>query len=178
MGIRDVEIARIKKYAEGLGIKVLMKPYTPGSGDGEWDCIERKIIIYVADGQAKSDIILALLHELGHHLDWIYKNKEVPEDVIKAYERLCEGDASGERLDLSKKDRKIILDEELSGIRYMDIIHKELDLKLPLWRVKVCQELDIFAYQTLYDTSKFPTLKQYNNLKKRLTKKFKALYSK
>lgn len=178
MGIRDEEILRIKKYAEGLGIKVFMKPYKPGYGDGEWDCIDQSITIYTNPKQSKSDTILALLHELGHHLDWIYKNKEIPKEVIDVYAKLNTGAVSGDRVDLTKKERKVILDEEISGIKYMDVIHKELNLTFPLWKVKICQEMDIFAYRSLYNKARFPTLKEYSNKRKSLTKKLKTLYSK
>ena len=150
MGIRDDEIKRLTKYAEGLNIKVVFKPYQRGIGSAEWDIENRQIVVFQAPGDSKTKIILAMLHELGHHLDWIYNNKHHSEESLKAFELLNEGSIEGHRFDIPKKYRKIIYEEEKSGIAYMSIIAKECDIKIPHWKVQLEQYMDLLDYEWLY----------------------------
>ena len=171
MGIRDNEILRLKKYAEGLGIKVIFKKYTKGVGGAEWDMEDRIITLYTSKDDNKTTLILAFLHELGHHLDWVYKNKKLTKQSFKAFELLNAGPIYGERLDIPKKYRDIIYEEEKSGVYYMDIIHRELDLKIPLWKVKMAQDTDLMDYESLSKTGRFLTTKEVRSYRK-LNKKY------
>ena len=166
MGIRDEEIKRIKKYAEGLGIKVNFKKHRKGVGGAEWDMEDRQITIYISPRTNKTTIILYLLHELGHHLDWIYHNKKDSKEAAKAYELLNSGPMFGDRSDIPEKYRQIIYREEAAGIHYMSIIWKELDLKIPLWKVKLQQELDLCEYRRLANEGKFNTIKEHKEYRK------------
>lgn len=176
MGIRDDEIKRLKKYAEGLGIKVYFKKYYKGCGGAEWDMDDQSIIIYPSSRYSKTDIILLLLHELGHHLDWIYHNKKDSKDALRAQELLCNGNMYGDRSDIPKKYRDIILREELAGIHYMDIIHKELDLKIPLWKVKMQQDIDASEYRLLASKGRFYTYKEAKEYKKGIKDYYRDKY--
>lgn len=170
MGIRDEELHRLKKYAEGLGVKVYFKKYIASEGHGlaEWDMVERAITIYEYPGVSKTKLILAFLHELGHHLDWIHNGKKELPGTERVFEKLAMGLMTGKRPDLTKTDREIILREERAGIAYMDVIHKELDLKLALWKVKLMQTMDLFDYEYLYKHGRFSTVKEYGIKKKEL----------
>lgn len=174
--IRDEEIRRLKKYAEGLGAKIIEKPSYKGCGGGDWDCDTRTITYYTDKHQSKTDIILNLLHELGHHLDWIYKGKKISKKVLKACEVFYEGVVFGSKAHVSREYRKIIYEEERDGIFYMDIIWKECGLKLPLWKVKLRQYLDLLDYNRAYLDGRFTTAKEYRAIRKEAIPRFKKRY--
>ncbi|PCI45914.1 MAG: hypothetical protein COB41_00560 [Proteobacteria bacterium] len=176
MGIRDRELDRLKKYAQGLGIKVTIRPAKKGEGGAEWDMDVREITLYKSSSSTKTDLILAFLHELGHHLDWIYKNKKDNKECFKAYELLNEGSMYGNRTDIPQKYRDIILQEEIDGVYYMDIIYKELDLKIPLWKVKLAQHMDLIEYKSLSKTGNFLTHKYVKNYRKKIKNKYMKKY--
>jgi len=178
MGIRDTEISRLKKYAEGLGIKVYFKPYIRGMGIAEWDLDDQSITIYEKKSFSKTDYILTFLHELGHHLDWVYNNRKNDPEDVKAQELLCAGEIEGDRSDIPKKYRKRTYEMEKSGIYYMSIIYKELGLKIPYWKVKLQQDLDIYPYFILYKEGRFPTSKEDKEYRKKMTKIYKNKYGK
>lgn len=174
MGIRDEEINRLKKYAEGLGIKVLFKENCKHNYAADWDMDDRIITIYTKNNESKTDIILSFIHELGHHMDWIYNNKKHSKKSQKAFEMLND---ETRKKKIPKSYRWIILNEELAGIHYMDIIHKELDLKIPLWKVKMQQALDAFQYKTFYKEGRFATEQEYMEYKRSIKEYYKERYN-
>jgi len=176
MGVMDDELKRLKKYAEGLGIKVFFRKYKRGVGGAEWNMLDRSITIFTKRGESVTGVILTFLHELGHHMDWIYSDKTDSEEAMEAYTALNEGKMIGARPDLSLEHRRIILEEELAGIHYMEFIAKELDLKIPFWKVKMQQELDSFEYRLLYEESRFSTTKEYRAYKREIKEKYKKEY--
>jgi hypothetical protein len=176
MGIRDDEINRIKKYAQGLGVIIKFVPYFKGAGAADWSWQDKTINIYMHSGVTKISIILSLLHEIGHHLDWIYKNKQTANKVETAYTDLVQGMMHGQRTDLNQETRNIILKEELDAIHYMSIIYKELDLKFPYWRLKVAQAMDAFDYKMLAKQGRFSTGSEYRDYKNKMKKYYKNRY--
>ena len=178
MSYIDDDLKRVLKYAESLGIKVYFKKPIRGAGGAEWDMIDKSIHIYASKSTPKTTILLNMLHELGHHLDWIYNNKSDSAEAFTAYKLLNEGNMFGDRSDIPKHYRKVIYEEETAGVYYMDIIHKELDLKIPLWKVKLEQDLDLFDYRMLYVKGKFSTAKEFKDYNLSKTKKYKRVYGK
>ena len=176
MGIRDDELKRVKKYAEGLGIKVYFKPYVRGTGDAEWDLDDQSITLFVRSKNSKTDLILTFLHELGHHLDWIYSGKKISKQVDNACIKLCDGPMLGYRLDLTQKERDLILQIELDGIHYMEVIYQELNLKIPYWKVKLAQHIDAYNYRMLAEESRFSTKKEGIKERKEMTEYYKDKY--
>ena len=170
------DLHRVKKYAEGLGIKVYFKDYYRGAGGADWDMENQNITIYVHKGQSKTQILLTLLHELGHHLDWIYNDKKIKKQERKAQQILCSGHMFGKRNDLTKRQRKLILDSEIGGVNYMSLIHKELNLSVPLWKVKMQQDLDIYDYQMLYDYGRFATTEEFTEYKNKIKSYYMEKY--
>jgi hypothetical protein len=177
MSIAD-DLARVKKYAESLGIKVYVKDHYRGVGGAEWDMEDQSIHLYVYKNQSKTQILMALLHELGHHLDWIYNDKIIKKQETLAQQALCSGHMQGKRPDLTKKQRKLILDSEIAGTNYMEIIHKELDLSVPLWKIKYAQDLDCYEYKTLYKKGRFPTTKETREYRKQIRQYYIDTYNK
>lgn len=170
------DLERLKKYAQSLGIKVYFKPYVRGCGGADWSMEDQSITIYTHGKYSITDYILLMLHELGHHLDWIYNNKKQSKKELIAQEKLCAGKMYGKRPDLSKSIRRTILNSELAGISYMEIIHKELNLHIPLWKVKMQQELDAFDYKMLYNKGRFSTGKEFKEYRKSIKDFYKEKY--
>jgi hypothetical protein len=164
----DNELNRLIKYAESLDVKVLFPKYKRGYGAADWSWIDQTINVYVHSKNTKIGLLFSLLHELGHHLDWIYKKKRIPSNVYLAYNKLVDGHMDGFRTDLDKNTRRIILQEELDGIHYMEFIFKELDLKVPYWKLKLQQKLDIYDYKMLYKKGRFSTTAEFEKYKKRV----------
>jgi len=178
MGIRDEELKRLEKYAQGLGIKVYHKPHVKGCGGAEWDMDDQSIVLYHNNKMSKTKLIIYFIHELGHHLDWVYNNRKDSKAAIKAFEFLGEGHMYGDRSDIPKKYRKVILDEEKAGGEYHETIYKELNIKIPLWKIKMEQHLDMYEYRCLYREARFTKYKEFHKYKKSITKAFKERYGK
>lgn len=154
MSKQEQDIFKLKQYAKSLGLSVYFRKYEKGTGAAEY-ITNTSITIFVGSRTTKTEIILSLLHELGHHLDYL-ATKTNPE-IEKALEYLNNGKISGNRSDIPKKYRKIILDIEKSGINYMPVIYHMLDLSIPYYLVKLQQDVDLREYIVLYKTGKFST---------------------
>jgi hypothetical protein len=82
--IRDLELARLIKYSEGMGLKVSFKPYIRGTHRAEWALDGTEIIIYVTNRCSKLEKVLSLIHELGHQKAFIDNERNVGEKVDEA----------------------------------------------------------------------------------------------
>ena len=177
MSIRDEEIKQLIKYANGLKVKVQFKKGYRGCGGADWSWEPPTITIYEPQ-RSKTQVILNLLHELGHHMDWIYNDKLVKEDVIRAYEILNNtGVFVSDNKHIPKRFRKIILEEEKAAIEYMETLWKELDLGIPRWKVKLAQHLDLFEYKFFYKHGRFTTREEFAKEKIRSTPIIRRKYS-
>lgn len=154
MNSKDRDIKKLKDYARSLGLKVLSRPYNKFTGAAECDDYNKTITLF--GNPSKKQIILSLLHELGHYLDFL-KNGNTKK-ICEAFRLLNRGPMIGTRHDVSKKYRKTILQVEKNGIKYMTRIHKELKLEISVEHVKIQQKLDLFDYQFFYKEARFPTL--------------------
>ena len=132
MGIRDQEIARIEKYAAGLGIKIKWEKYTRAIGaEADWQIDGTQITMYCWARQSKTAKILALVHELAHHMGWVYNDRK---QDLKTNAAL-ENDAERKRGDppIPKEQRYLIWYTEHHDAKYQESIFKELGLKIPRW---------------------------------------------
>lgn len=176
MGVRDEDLKRLVHYAKGLGLKVKFRKHIKGIGGAEYDWEHQEIWVYRSSSCSKTTLILNMLHELGHHEDFIAKGRKTTKRVEKAFAKLNDGNIYGYRLDLTKKDREIIWKEERDGIEYMDVIHEAANLKLPRWKVKRAQHLDLAEYNLLYKEGRFLTTKEYRELKQSITPWMRHMY--
>lgn len=172
MHLRDKEVSKLLAYAKGLGIKVKFKPYRTGCPGGEYCNEERTINVYKWPKQTKTDVILILLHELGHHIDWVYKNKRDPKVLLEALYK--EESRTPKDPPISKRLRKRIYQCEYDGTAYMPIIAKELDLKIPMWKVEAEMECDRWVYKQYFITGDIPTTKEVAAKRKELRKQFRS----
>lgn len=168
--IRDREIDRLLKYCEALGIKVVFVPDLDGSA--EWAIDGSEIRINKTRNTGKTELILTLIHELGHHLWFVYKKQRQPD--IKFDEAITKQFFAENRGGSTpKQSRKKILQIEKEGIKYWDIVVKDVDIKIPSWKIEMSKEFDIWQYEVYYETGKFP-VRAVRRLKlKELTLKYK-----
>ena len=88
MGIRDNELARIVKYAQGLGIKVVWKQHVPGQNTGAtWseDVNGTEIEMYMWPDKSKTKTILDFIHELAHHMAWVESGRKMTKKSRNAF---------------------------------------------------------------------------------------------
>lgn len=163
MSIRDEELKRIDQYSKSLGIVVVKKQHKRGDPGATWhlDNGQPVLTLYYWPGQSKIQIILNYIHELAHHMSWIYNNQKIDEAVDKALD-------DSEHRDLPKKERKIIYDMEVDDAKYRLSIYKELNLKFPEYKLMIDIALDDFIYKTYYLTGSTPSTREITRVKKEL----------
>lgn len=169
MSYLDNEIERIKKYCAGLGIKIRFINNVSPVGVATWAADPYEIDIFTKEHKSKTSLITSVLHELGHHFYYIHNNKpEIPDAYILDANRKL-GDPP-----ISKIERKKILDYERAGISYMATIATELRLKIPLWKIYVRMDHDVWVYEQYYENGDTPNIKLRKQKLKELTLKYKG----
>jgi len=171
MGIRQEEFDRVIKYAKGLGINVVRKRYKRNDPGGTYDHESQTIELYEWPGQSYTCKIFIMLHELGHHLDWVHIMQEGNSILLnKAWEREWE-----RRPRVSKPTpkylRRHIYNSECKAIDYMAVIYKELRLNIPKWKLEYEMALDRWVYLRYYQTGDYPTNKEQKEWKRQWRRK-------
>lgn len=173
MSFRDKEIQRLVSYAQGLGVKVKITYVPKGSKNldsGYWSTDGSEIEIIVKINESKTSLILSLIHELGHHLWFVYKKSRKPD---LSFNKALEIDA---RSGVTPKNiRKKILSVEKEGTKYWDVIITDTNIKLPKWKVEANKFFDIWQYEFYYEHGTFPKRKERSFKYKELTEKYKKL---
>lgn len=165
--IRDKEIERLVKYANAMGTKVVFSNAPRPGDNAEWYIDNSQITIYTKKNLSKTDTILSLVHEIGHVLDFIHENDRVED---KNLEKALDAQ---DRNDAKRKHLKKILDVERRATQYWHTIYKETDLKIPLWKVDLSIEFDVWQYEYLYENGKWPNKKVRAKKRTALTVKYK-----
>jgi len=159
--IRDEELSRLIKYAQGMGLSVRFKPFIKGGSHAEWTTDGTEVTVFVQNGCTKLDKVLSLIHELGHQKAFIDNERSISqkEDV-----------ALGKDIH-NKAHRKIILDMELNASLYWEIIYRDTNCKFGLDKLEVQRQRDVWVYEYYYETGEWPTLKASVAKKRELKKK-------
>lgn len=154
--VRDEELKRLVRYMEGMGVKVEFKRGDPNNSVGaEWDLSGTHIVVYTYPRIPKTDLILCLIHECGHHLSFVHDdNKQHPRGLSKAIELENLG------LPMTKRQRKLILESELKGMKWWDIIYRETNMKFPKYKLWYAREYDTWWYNYFYQVGKYPIRKE------------------
>ncbi len=159
MTIREKELLRLESYAKSLGIKVsyrkLKKSY---SSVAEFYIDGSGITVYTWPGLSKTRIILNLLHETAHAVQWIHEGKKINPALLDAL-RLPSKEHT-------KEQRKLIYEDEQKATHFWDQIVKMVDIKINPKTILIRKKLDIFSYRYYYETGKFPTDKLMKQKKK------------
>jgi len=161
------DIDKIIEFAKGLNVNIIFKDKSPEKTIALYYNKPPTIIIFKNKIKSRPDLILALLHELGHHLDYINTKKELHDAF------LLEDQRTKKDPPLPKKLRKHIYKEEISGIKLMPKIAKQLKLDIEKWKVIREMKLDIWVYRYYYENGNFPTIRENNLKNKQLTNMLK-----
>lgn len=161
------QLGRLINYAKGIGLNVFFRDYYKNGPAAEWTLDGKEIIIYVRKNQPKIQIIMCLIHELGHHLDYV-RNK-----YSKYDHRLSNA------LDKTdKKSRAIVFQNEKNGMKFWKTIYEETNLTFPIRRLELEMRYDYLIYEYWYETGQDPTTKLLKKFKKMLRKEFGYNYEK
>ena len=175
MMIRDREIERLVNYAKGLGLKVSFSSKKSDAA-ASWCLDNTEIFIYKNNNSSKTETVLSLIHEIAHakHNLW-EKNREIDKKFEKALDHVEE--ANVEEVDSKKRQRKIILDNEIAGTNYWHEIYHETNMKFHMWRLEAQMEFDIWQYEVFYEMGRFPKIGARNKKFKDLIAKYRNKYS-
>lgn len=164
--IRDQEIDRLVKYAQGMGCPVHFKPYVKGSKiAGGWtiDGSEISIFICITSRLSKIDIVLTLIHEISHHKGYVENNRNMDLKVLAALEDESEKDISRKRVYL----------DEVKDSQYWEQIYLDTDCKFPISKLYAQRDFDIWCYEVYYKEGKFPNSKRKTEMSGKLREKYK-----
>lgn len=154
MAWQDEDIKKLKHYAKAHGLKVSIRRKKTKDFSAEYVSNE-SITVYTTKRTSKKDIILTLLHELGHHLDSIIgkpDSKETIEALNKAHNEGIKN--------VPREQRRLIYRSEKSGIELMPYFVSYLKLRIDRRAVEIQKRIDIFAYKFYMDNGRFPTQKE------------------
>ena len=161
--VRDREIQRLIRYAQGMGVSVRFKPYIRGSmNGGGWTVDGSEIVVYVSPGDSKVQQVLTLIHEIAHHKGFIENNRQTDPKVIEALEDEEE----------KKISRKRIFVDEVSDMQYWEQIYKDTGCTFDIRKMYFDKDFQAWSYETFYETGKFPMGEEKTNKKKELRKKY------
>lgn len=161
--IRDEELNRLIRYAQGMGISVRFKPYIPRSRvAAEWTTDGTEITIYFTSKCSKLDKILNIIHELGHHKGFVDNNRQIDPKLEEALD-------DEENL---KKNRKRLLDMETADSLYWEDIYRDTNCQFGIERLRRQREFDIWTYEFTYETGREATKKEKAAKRKELKRKY------
>lgn len=163
MGVRDNELNRLVRYAQGMGLSVSFKPYISGSSfTAEWAIDGTKITIYVGNKCSKTEKILSLIHEISHQKGFIDNGRKFDPKVEEALDPHED----------KKKYRKRILDMETEHAVYWEDIYRDTNCTFPIYKLHRQKEFDLWVYEFNYENGRNPTTKERNARWKELRKKY------
>ena len=171
---RDEEIKRLVHYAKGLGVKVIIYNKANKEADAEWALDGSLIQVYIGNNTSKTNTILSLIHELGHHIWFIHEKDRQPDlKFEEAIERqnLCEED--DKKNPAPKHLRKKIYDVEKAGTEWWLSIYKDVGIQIPEWKLFTSMEYDMWIYEVYYETGHFPKGVVRKNKFKEIQKKWR-----
>lgn len=138
-------ITRLKRYAEGLGAKVIIGGIGPDGVASDITLDGR--IIRIFTHKTKIGLVLSLVHELGHLLEHI-NNHRVPSVRIET---------ALTSSNLTAAQRRLVLADEIAGLKWWDVIIADCELTIKPERVEFQKQLDVWIYQVWAETGKWPT---------------------
>lgn len=171
MGIRDREIERLESYFKALGIKLTYKASKNGDPGAEWYTDGSQIIVYRRSNDSKTSIILNMIHEGAHALEYIYSNKKHNQMLLDAL--IAEESRKNNDPYIDKSLRHLIYEDEVNAIHYREFIVKELDIKVDSVKIKMDIDIDKWSYYQYYIKGSHPNQKELQLKKQQLMKDYK-----
>jgi len=140
-----------------MGLKVRFVTKKGVNHEAYWTIDGTELVVYNKKANSKTDNILSLIHEIGHHVWFIHeKNRKKDERLEKALDRQDEFEENTNENPAPKKLREKILNMERASTDYWYTIYKDTNLKFPLWKLYAQMEFDVWQYEVYYDTGHFP----------------------
>lgn len=168
MGIRDQEIQKLQSYAEGLGLQVQWRKHRRGDPGAAWITDGSVLIMYTWPGKSKKRIVLDFLHELAHHMAWVYNNRQEDSATDEALDKESSRKPGDPPID--KTYRKLIYVAERDDAEYRNAIAHEVGIKLDKKVLELDKKLDIAIYLYYYRTGEMPTQSFIERKKNKLKK--------
>jgi hypothetical protein len=145
--VRDEELKRLIRYAQGMGISVRFRPYKPHSGDAaEWDDEAQRIVVFVSTYDTKLNKILRLIHEIGHAKGFIRNGRRGKVRVTRALE--------AEKP--TRVQRKLIYQDEAADAKLWDEIYQDAGCTFHINKLRRRQAYDVWIYRQFYLTGRIP----------------------
>lgn len=158
--VRDKEIERLIHYAKGLNVKVTLYQKSKKGTAAEWTVDGTEIRVYTNKSTSKTDVILRMIHELAHHVWFIHERDRQPDlKFIEAVDRECLVEQEKSKTPAPKHLRKKIYDMEKDSTAWWESIYKEVDIKVPIWKLYAEMEYDTWVYEVYYETGFTPKYK-------------------
>lgn len=153
------DISKLKKYAEGLGYKVIIKPLPRNGKDAGWiDFANKEIVIMVRKSDSLKSQVATLLHEVSHLVTY-----STNPSVFKEYLSLPQDDS------ITKEQRFIIYERERLDILNMVPLAKLLNIEsLSKNDLMYNVQNDIWNYRFFYLKGRFANAKERKAKKKQL----------
>jgi len=170
MGIRDEELLRLRRYVEGMGIKVFYhtKPVKNSVG-ATWDMENNLITLFIAKRDSKIDTILNFIHEIGHQISFVHDdNRTHPKGLLEAQSK------ENMNKPLTKRERRLILESELKGLKWWSVIYDDTHMKFPKYKLYLAREFDTWWYMYFYQVGRYPTTRE----KRAKYKELRGIYNK
>lgn len=166
------EIYRLIWYARGMGVKVKFKRYIPRSYvHAYWLEDGSEITIFFKPGMSLRYLTLSLIHELGHHKDYIHRGRK--EDILfsKAHDKI------EDRNKRNKKYWKTILKTEIEGTKYWFDIYRDTGCTFPIKYLYKAMDKDIWVYRFAADHSRDPNIQEKKDYDRFINQKYGKDYN-
>jgi hypothetical protein len=158
------DFKRLKNYAKSLGLTVkVLSGEKSTDQSAQYDPYDKSIDLYEFKGKSLTFMVLCFLHELGHHREFLDRNKKDTDLLLSAMD--------SEKP--NKAQRMALYISECNAALYMVVIHTELGLKLPKYKVEAESELDKWIAKCFWETGKHNTQETNRKKRKELREKFK-----
>lgn len=162
----NADLKRLIKITKTLGVRVKITTIGgkyPYAGEYSYPSRGTKALIQIYQDSSTSeiDMFLILLHELGHHIDFLIRGK-VSDAYFYIDQEYCPLWA-----------RRSILISEKYAIQYAEILYHYFDFRVPYWKIKKECALDYFQYEYFYKTATWLTKKQTRMFLKAWDAKYK-----
>jgi len=171
--VRDEEIKKLENYARGLGLRVeyrTAKRGDPGASLISVNGISERIVMYLWPRKSKTQIVLDFVHELAHHMGFVYNGRVDNPALLDAL--IEEDDRKDGDKPITKAKRKLIYECEANDSKYREMIIREIGLHLPEAKFKIDLELDLWVYKHYYLTGNLPTTKEFTKKKSEVKEKY------
>jgi hypothetical protein len=162
--IRDEELKRLVRYAQGLNCTVrILQDFEGNDAAGTCTTDGSMIEIYKSDRRSKIELIMTLIHEIGHLQYNVHNFNREPDPRLET--------ALGDDTE-KKRHRRIIYEYEKASSAWWDVIYHETGMSFPFYWLERQREFDVWQYHVWMNTGEWPKQPDKINKRKKLRKKY------